>query len=179
MTILTPFVAFTAGSDHLPGLAFVSAYRPARVRRSSSSPCPISSTIRHWGRLWGALVLRVHVLAALSMQVTVVFENIISFAMDRQLDPEEGGSGESAAILLLSMPYSGLQCALRLPAPVGAARLSGSEDFIVSNKPAAAGIAFVSAVLCVSCRGLGLALLLEEANTGSGLMGSLPVCASM
>lgn len=127
-----------------------------------------------FGRFWGSLFFVFMSFAALST-VIAVFENIISFAMDRW-----GWTRKKAvlvnlvAILLLSMPcilgynvLSGFQ-----PLGAGSAILD-LEDFIVSNNLLPLG-SLLYLLFCVSRRGWGWHSFLEEANTGSGLR--FPAC---
>lgn len=122
-----------------------------------------------FGRLWGALFFVFLSFAALST-VIAVFENIITFGMDRW-----GWSRRKAvlinliAMLLLSMPcvlgfnvWSGIQ-------PLGAgSSIMDLEDFLISDNLLPLG-SLVYLLFCVSRKGWGWDNFIEEANTGAGL----------
>ena len=122
-----------------------------------------------FGRLWGTLFFVFLTFAALST-VIAVFENIITFGMDRW-----GWSrGKAVAInlvgvLLLSMPcilgfnlWSGVQ-------PLGpGSSIMDLEDFLISDNLLPLG-SLVYLLFCVSRKGWGWKNFMQEANTGSGL----------
>lgn len=121
------------------------------------------------GRLWGALFFVFMSFAALST-VIAVFENIITFAMDKWGWSRNKAVGINlVVILVLAMPcilgfnlWSGVQ-------PMGAgSSIMDLEDFIISNNLLPLG-SLVYLLFCVSKRGWGWNSFLEEANTGDGL----------
>ena len=121
------------------------------------------------GRLWGALFFLFMSFASLST-VIAVFENILSYSMDRK-----GRSrGKAVAVnmvvmILLSLPavlgfnvLSGIQ-------PLGAGtNIMDLEDFIVSNNILPLG-SVVFVMFCVSRYGWGWKNFIKEADTGEGL----------
>ena len=121
------------------------------------------------GQVWGALFFIFMSFAALST-VIAVFENIISFAIDRWgFSRKKSVLINLVAIILLSMPcilgfnvLSGFQ-------PLGAGTgVLDLEDFIVSNNLLPLG-SLIYLLFCVSKKGWGWDNFLSEANTGSGL----------
>lgn len=121
------------------------------------------------GRFWGAMFFVFLSFAALST-VIAVFENIISFFMDRYIWSRRKSVFVSAiGVILLSIPcalgysvWSGFQ-----PMGEGSAVLD-LEDFIVSQNLLPLGsLAFV--LFCTRENGWGWKRFLEEANTGEGV----------
>ena len=121
------------------------------------------------GRLWGALFFVFMTFAALST-VIAVFENIITFGMDKWgWSRKKAVLVNLAAILILSMPcvlglnvWSGVQ-------PLGAGSdIMTLEDFLISDNLLPLG-SLVYLLFCVSRKGWGWDNFLKEANTGSGL----------
>ena len=121
------------------------------------------------GRLWGALFFVFMTFAALST-VIAVFENIITFGMDKWgWTRKKAVLVNLAAILILSMPcvlgfnvWSGIQ-------PLGAGSdIMTLEDFLISDNLLPLG-SLVYLLFCVSRKGWGWDSFLKEANTGSGL----------
>ena len=107
--------------------------------------------------------------AALST-VIAVFENILSFAMDKWgWSRKRAAAVNLAAILVLSMP-----CVLGLNLWAGVQPLGpGSsimdlEDFLISDNLLPLG-SLVYLLFCVSRRGWGWENFRKEANTGCGL----------
>lgn len=121
------------------------------------------------GRVWGALFFVFLSFAALST-IIAVFENIISFGMDKW-----GWSRRKAvlintvAILVLSMPcvlgfnvWSSVQ-------PLGAGTsIMDLEDFLISDNLLPLG-SLVYLLFCVSQKGWGWDNFLAEANAGEGV----------
>ena len=121
------------------------------------------------GKIWGALFFLFMSFASLST-VIAVFENIISYSMDRK-----GWSRGKAvivnmvAMILLSLPavfgfniLSGIQ-------PLGAGtNIMDLEDFLVSNNLLPLG-SLVYLLFCVTRYGWGWDNFLKEANTGEGM----------
>ena len=121
------------------------------------------------GRVWGALFFVFLSFAALST-IIAVFENIISFGMDKW-----GWSRRKAvlintvAILVLSMPcvlgfnvWSSVQ-------PLGAGTsIMDLEDFLISDNLLPLG-SLVYLLFCVSKKGWGWDNFLAEANAGEGV----------
>ena len=121
------------------------------------------------GQLWGTLFFVFMTFAALST-VIAVFENIITFGMDKWgWSRKKAVLINLAAILILSMPcvlgfnlWSGIQ-------PMGpGSGIMDLEDFIISDNLLPLG-SLVYLLFCVSRKGWGWDNFLKEANTGSGL----------
>ncbi|MEG2679684.1 MAG: sodium-dependent transporter, partial [Oscillospiraceae bacterium] len=166
--ILDTFVAFVVGLVIFPA-AFAFGVTP------DSGPSLIFITLPNvfnampGGRLWGALFFVFMSFAALST-VIAVFQNIISFPMDKW-----GWSHKKSVvvnlviILIVSMPcllgfniLSGFQ-------PMGAGtNILDLEDFILSDNLLPLG-SLVYLLFCVSKKGWGFKNFLAEANEGKGL----------
>ena len=118
------------------------------------------------GRLWGALFFLFLSFAALST-IIAVFENIISFCMDKGWSRKKAVLVNFIWILILSMPCvlgSNLWAGFR---PLGM-DISGIEDFLVSQNILPLG-SLLYVMFCVSKRGWGWDSFLAEANAGKGL----------
>ncbi len=119
------------------------------------------------GRLWGGMFFLFLSFAALST-VIAVFENIISFTMDRW-----GFSRKKAVlvnflgVLVLSMPCV-LGSNLWSGFTVLGMDVSGIEDFLVSQNILPLG-SLLYLLFCTSRRGWGWDHFLAEANQGDGL----------
>ena len=122
------------------------------------------------GRIWGTLFFLFMVFAAMST-VTAVFENIISFGMEKW-----GWSRRKSciiniiAVILLSLPctlgfnlLSGIQ-----PMGEGTAILD-LEDFIISNNILPLGSLAYVLFCTLKRKGWGWNKFVEEANTGKGV----------
>ena len=119
------------------------------------------------GRLWGGLFFLFLSFAALST-VIAVFENIISFTMDRWwLSRKKAVLINFVGVLLLSMPCI-LGCNLWSGFTVFGMDISGIEDFLVSQNILPLG-SLVYVLFCTSKRGWGWNRFLDEANAGEGL----------
>ena len=119
------------------------------------------------GRLWGGMFFLFLSFAALST-VIAVFENIISFTMDRFLfDRKKAVLVNLVGVFLLSMP-----CVLGSNVWSGFTVLgmdvSGIEDFLVSQNILPLG-SLVYLLFCTRRRGWGWDKFLAEANAGDGL----------
>ena len=119
------------------------------------------------GRLWGGAFFLFLSFAALST-VIAVFENIISFTMDRWgLDRKKAVLINLVGIFLLSMPCV-LGSNLWSGFTVLGMDVSGIEDFLVSQNILPLG-SLVYLLFCTSKKGWGWDRFLAEANTGDGL----------
>lgn len=121
------------------------------------------------GRIWGALFFIFMSFAALST-VIAVFENIISFAIDRwNWSRKKAVAVNLIAIIILSMPALLGYNVLSAIAPLGAgSTILDLEDFIVSNNLLPLG-SLIYLLFCVSKKGWGWDAFIKEANTGNGL----------
>lgn len=119
------------------------------------------------GRLWGAAFFLFLSFAALST-VIAVFENIISFTMDRwRMSRKKAVLINFAGVLVLSMPCV-LGCSLWSGFTVLGMDVSGIEDFLVSQNILPLG-SLLYVLFCTSKRGWGWNRFLAEANQGDGL----------
>ena len=168
VTILDTMVAFMSGLIIFPA-CFAFDVNPG------SGPSLIFVTLPNifnempMGRLWGALFFVFMLFAALST-VIAVFENIMSFGMDKLgWSRKKSALVNAVAIILLSVPcalgfnlWSGFQ-------PMGpGSNILDLEDFIVSNNLLPLG-SLVYLLFCVSKKGWGWENFLAEANSGKGL----------
>lgn len=122
------------------------------------------------GRLWGALFFVFLTFAALST-VIAVFENIITFGMDKwNWTRKKSSLINLVGILILSMPcilgfnlWSGIQ-------PLGpGSDIMTLEDFLISDNLLPLG-SLVYLLFCVSRKGWGWEAFRKEANTGKGML---------
>ena len=164
--VLDTCVAFVAGLIIFPAC---SAYGVA----TENGPPLVFMTLPNifnampMGRLWGAAFFLFLSFAALST-VIAVFENIISFTMDRWwMSRKKAVLVNFIAVLILSMPCvlgSNLWSGVR----VLGMDISGIEDFLVSQNILPLG-SLVYVLFCTSRRGWGWDRFLAEANAGDGL----------
>ena len=168
ITILDTFVALTAGFIIIPA-CFAFGVEPGAGPGLVFITLPNVFNQMTGGKIWGALFFLFMSFASLST-VIAVFENIISYSMDRK-----GWSRGKAvivnmvAMILLSLPavfgfniLSGIQ-------PLGAGtNIMDLEDFIVSNNILPLG-SVVFVMFCVSKYGWGWKRFIKEADTGEGL----------
>ena len=166
--ILDTFVAFVVGLVIFPS-AFAFGIQPDSGPNLIFITLPNVFNAMPGGRLWGALFFVFMSFAALST-VIAVFQNIISFPMDKR-----GWSRRRSilvnlvAVFLLSLPcllgynlWSDFQ-------PFGAeSSVMSLEDFILTNNLLPMG-SLIYLLFCVSRRGWGWKRFLEECNAGKGL----------
>ena len=164
--VLDTSVAFVAGLIIFPAC---SAYGVATQSGASLVFITLPNVFNHMpmGRLWGGLFFVFLSFAALST-IIAVFENLISFCMDKW-----GWSRKKAmlvnmvGVLVLSMPcvlgsnvWSGVR--------ILGMDISTVEDFLVSQNILPLG-SLVYLLFCVSRIGWGWDNFLAEANAGEGL----------
>ena len=164
--VLDTCVAFVAGLIIFPAC---SAYGVS----TAEGPALVFITLPNifnampMGRLWGGAFFLFLSFAALST-VIAVFENIISFTMDRWwMSRKKAVLVNFIAVLILSMPCvlgSNLWSGVR----VLGMDISGIEDFLVSQNILPLG-SLVYVLFCTSRRGWGWDRFLAEANAGDGL----------
>ncbi len=164
--VLDTCVAFVAGLIIFPAC---SAYGVS----TAEGPALVFITLPNifnampMGRLWGGAFFLFLSFAALST-VIAVFENIISFTMDRWwMSRKKAVLINFIAVLILSMPCvlgSNLWSGVR----VLGMDISGIEDFLVSQNILPLG-SLVYVLFCTSRRGWGWDRFLAEANAGDGL----------
>ena len=168
ITILDTFVALMAGLIIIPA-CFAFGVEPGAGPGLVFITLPNVFNQMTGGKIWGALFFLFMSFASLST-VIAVFENIISYSMDRK-----GWSRGKAvivnmvAMILLSLPavfgfniLSGIQ-------PLGAGtNIMDLEDFIVSNNLLPLG-SLCYVLFCTSRYGWGFKNFLKEANCGEGI----------
>lgn len=166
VTVLDTFVAFTAGLIIFPS-AFAFGVTPDAGPSLIFVTLPNIFNVMPLGRLWGALFFLFMSFAAMST-IIAVFENIVSFPMDKC-----GWSrGKSVAVNLPLIFLLSLPCLLGFNLWNGVSILGGGimdfEDFILSNNLLPLG-SLVYLLFCVSKSGWGWENFLAEANEGKGL----------
>ncbi len=164
--LLDTCVAFTAGLIIFPAC---SAFDVSTGEGPSLVFVTLPNIFNHMplGRLWGGMFFLFLSFAALST-VIAVFENIISFTMDKWgFSRKKAVLVNFAGVLLLSMPcvlgfnlWSGFQ--------VFGMDISGIEDFLVSQNILPLG-SLLYVLFCTSKQGWGWEGFLAEANEGEGL----------
>ena len=164
--VLDTCVAFTAGLIIFPAC---SAFGVSTGEGPALVFVTLPNIFNHMalGRLWGGAFFLFLSFAALST-VIAVFENIISFTMDRWgLSRQKAVMVNFVGILLLSMP-----CVLGFNVWSGLTVLgmdvSGLEDFLVSQNFLPLG-SLLYVLFCTSRKGWGWDKFLAEANEGEGL----------
>ena len=120
------------------------------------------------GQLWGALFFLFMSFAALST-IIAVFENLISFVMDKWgLERKTAVVRMAVTVVVLSLPCAlgyNVLSGVSIPA-IG--DIQSIEDFIVSNNMLPLG-SLLYLVFCISRKGWGWEKFLAEADAGQGL----------
>ena len=166
IAVLDTSVAFTAGLIIFPAC---SAYGVSPNSGASLVFMTLPNIFNHMpmGRLWGGLFFVFLSFAALST-IIAVFENLISFCMDKWgWTRKKAVLVNFAGVLVLSMPCvlgSNVWANVRI---LGM-DISTVEDFLVSQNILPLG-SLVYLLFCVSKIGWGWESFLEEANAGQGL----------
>ena len=168
ITLLDTFVALMAGLIIIPA-CFAFGVEPGAGPGLVFITLPNVFNQMAGGRLWGALFFLFMSFASLST-VIAVFENILSYSMDRRgWSRKKAVAVNLVAMILLSMPavlgfnvLSGIQ-------PLGeGTNIMDLEDFIVSNNILPLG-SVVFVMFCVSKYGWGWKNFITEADAGEGL----------
>jgi len=166
--ILDTFVALVIGLTIFPA-AFAFGVNPGEGPSLVFITLPNIFNAMPGGRLWGSLFFVFMMFAAFST-VIAVFQNIISFAMDKwNWSLKKSVLVNWIAISVLSLPcllgfnvWSHIQ-------PLGeGSMILDLEDFILSNNILPLG-SLIYLLFCVSKRGWGWDNFMEEANTGEGV----------
>lgn len=168
ITVLDTFVALMAGLIIIPA-CFAFGVEPGAGPGLVFITLPNVFNQMAGGRLWGALFFLFMSFASLST-VIAVFENILSYSMDRK-----GWSrGKAVAVNMVAMILLSLPAVLGFNVlsdiqPLGAGtNIMDLEDFIVSNNILPLG-SVVFVMFCVSKYGWGWKNFIKEADTGEGL----------
>ena len=164
--VLDTFVAFVAGLIIFPAC---SAYGVSTAEGPALVFVTLPNIFNHMpvGRLWGGAFFLFLSFAALST-VIAVFENIISFTMDRWNVPRK----RAVLIHFVGVSVLSMPCILGFNLWAGFTVLgmdvSGMEDFLVSQNILPLG-SLVYVLFCTNRRGWGWDGFLSEANEGQGL----------
>ena len=120
------------------------------------------------GQLWGALFFVFMSFAALST-IIAVFENLISFTMDKWgVERKRAVVCMAVAVVVLSLPCAlGYNLLSGVSVP-GIGDIQSVEDFIVSNNLLPLG-SLIYLIFCISRRGWGWKNFLAEADAGQGM----------
>ena len=166
IAVLDTSVAFTAGLIIFPAC---SAYGVSPGNGAPLVFMTLPNIFNHMpmGRLWGGLFFIFLSFAALST-IIAVFENLISFCMDKWgWSRKKAVLANLVGVLVLSMPcvlgsnvWSGVR--------ILGMDISTVEDFLVSQNILPLG-SLVYLLFCVSKAGWGWDNFLAEANAGQGL----------
>ena len=164
--VLDTCVAFVAGLIIFPAC---SAFGVSTGEGAALVFITLPNIFNHMlmGRLWGGAFFLFLSFAALST-VIAVFENIISFTMDRWwVSRKKAVLINLIGVFLLSMPCV-LGSNLWSGFTVLGMDVSGIEDFLVSQNILPLG-SLVYLLFCTSKKGWGWKRFLAEANAGEGL----------
>ena len=120
------------------------------------------------GNIWGALFFVFMSFAALST-VIAVFENLISFTMDKwDVDRKRAVAINAVLVVVLSLPcVFGFNVLAGVAIP-GVGDIQSIEDFIVSNNMLPLG-ALIFVLFCTQRFGWGWKSFLAEADAGEGM----------
>ncbi|MBQ5590448.1 MAG: sodium-dependent transporter [Clostridia bacterium] len=168
IALLDTFVAFMAGLIIIPScFAFDIDAGEGPSLIFETLPNVFKSMVG--GRIWGSFFFLFLIFAAVST-VIAVFENIISFSMDKWgISRRKACVYNFVALLVLSLPCALGFNLLSFIKPLGAgSNILDLEDFIVSQNILPLG-SLVYVLFCTSKKGWGWNNFMKEANTGKGL----------
>jgi len=168
IALLDTFVAFCAGLIIIPA-CFAYGIEPGAGPGLIFQTLPNLFNAMLGGRIWGALFFVFMIFAAVST-VVAVFENIISFAMDKGMSRKKACLVNFFAVIILSLPCALGFNVLSFITPLGAGTgILDLEDFIVSNNILPLG-SLIYVLFCTSKKyGWGWDNFINEANEGKGL----------
>lgn len=168
IAVLDTFVAFCAGLIIIPA-CFAYGIEPGAGPGLIFQTLPNLFNAMPGGRIWGTLFFAFMIFAAVST-VVAVFENIISFAMDKGMSRKKACLVNFFAIIILSLPCALGFNVLSFITPLGAGTgILDLEDFIISNNILPLG-SLVYVLFCtVKKYGWGWDNFISEANEGKGL----------
>ena len=168
IALLDTFVAFCAGLIIIPA-CFAYGIEPGAGPGLIFQTLPNLFNAMPGGRIWGTLFFAFMIFAAVST-VVAVFENIISFAMDKGMSRKKACLVNFFAIIILSLPCALGFNVLSFVTPLGAGTgILDLEDFIISNNILPLG-SLVYVLFCtVKKYGWGWDNFISEANEGKGL----------
>ncbi len=173
IALLDTFVAFCAGLIIIPA-CFAYGVEPGAGPGLVFQTLPNLFNSMPGGRVWGTLFFAFMIFAAIST-VIAVFENIISFAMDKGMTRKKACILNFFAIIILSLPCALGFNVLSFITPLGAGTgILDLEDFIISNNILPLG-SLVYVLFCTSKKyGWGWNNFIKEANEGNGI--KFPKC---
>ena len=164
---LDTFVALLAGLIIFPA-CFAFGVNPGEGPSLVFVTLPIVFAQMPLGQLWGALFFVFMSFAALST-IIAVFENLISFTMDKWgVERKRAVVCMAVAVVVLSLPCAlGYNLLSGVSVP-GIGDIQSVEDFIVSNNLLPLG-SLIYLIFCISRRGWGWKNFLAEADAGQGM----------
>ncbi len=164
---LDTFVALLAGLIIFPA-CFAFGVNPGEGPSLVFVTLPIVFAQMPLGQLWGALFFVFMSFAALST-IIAVFENLISFTMDKWgVERKRAVVCMAVAVVVLSLPCAlGYNLLSGVSVP-GIGDIQSVEDFIVSNNLLPLG-SLLYLIFCISRKGWGWENFLAEADTGQGM----------
>ena len=164
---LDTFVAFCAGLIIIPA-CFAYDINPGQGPGLIFETLPNLFNSMAGGRIWGSLFFVFMIFAAMST-VVAVFENIVSFAMDKGCPRKKACLVNLFAVIILSLPCALGFNVLSFISPLGeGSTVLDFEDFIISNNILPLG-SLVYVVFCTNKKfGWGWDSFIKEANTGKG-----------
>lgn len=168
IALLDTFVAFCAGLIIIPA-CFAYGIEPGAGPGLIFQTLPNLFNEMPLGRLWGALFFVFMIFAAVST-VVAVFENIISFAMDKGVSRKKACFVNLFVVIILSLPCALGFNVLSFIEPLGAGTaILDLEDFIISNNILPLG-SLIYVLFCTSKKyGWGWDNFINEVNTGKGI----------
>ena len=168
IALLDTFVAFCAGLIIIPA-CFAYGIQPGQGPGLIFQTLPNLFNSMPGGRIWGALFFVFMIFAAMST-VIAVFENIVSFAMDKGVSRKRACLINLFAVIVLSLPCALGFNVLSFIMPLGeGSTILDLEDFIISNNILPLG-SLVYVIFCTSRRyGWGWDNFITEANMGRGI----------
>ena len=164
---LDTFVALLAGLIIFPA-CFAFGVNPGEGPSLVFVTLPIVFAQMPLGQLWGALFFVFMSFAALST-IIAVFENLISFTMDKWgVERKRAVVCMAVAVVVLSLPCAlGYNLLSGVSVP-GIGDIQSVEDFIISNNLLPLG-SLIYLIFCISRRGWGWKNFLAEADAGQGM----------
>ncbi len=168
IALLDTFVAFCAGLIIIPA-CFAYGIEPGAGPSLIFQTLPNLFNEMPAGRIWGSLFFAFMIFAAVST-VVAVFENIISFAMDKGVSRKKACLVNFFAIIILSLPCALGFNVLSFITPLGEGSvILDLEDFIISNNILPFG-SIIYVLFCTSKKyGWGWDNFIAEANEGKGI----------
>ncbi len=168
IALLDTFVAFCAGLIIIPA-CFAYGIEPSQGPGLIFQTLPNLFNSMPGGRMWGVLFFVFMIFAAMST-VVAVFENIVSFAIDKGVSRKKACLVNLFAVIILSLPCALGFNVLSFIEPLGAGTgILDLEDFIISNNILPLG-SLVYVLFCTSKKyGWGWDNFIKEANLGKGL----------